>query len=636
MKNLSTNPNLRFLIIAIYCLLIPACQEDDNDIPPSIIQFTVSLQNVTEGDETTVQLSLDKPASQDGSVEVSIETNAIYDQHFVTDPTLSNGSIVVTIQKGQKSVEFNVTTIDNVKFEGTKFLVFQLKNPGQGLRLGVKTTLTLTINDDEGPSIVNFEVNVGTVTEDNAHGIVIQLPLSTPTTDVGSITLTLNPGQAVYGTHFTTTPAATNNAITFTVEQNATGINLTVLPIDNDLYTGDFIVSFSISAVSGVVQKGNNLNYSLTIVDDELPSVASFAKISGEISETNSNGIIVEIPFSSPAKGNGSLIITLNADVAVYGKDFITSPIVLSNTITLNILPEETSASFTVFPTHNFVATQNQQITFSISDVSGVIQKGTSLIYSLTIINEDHEALVNFEVASGSLDENNGEGIVIEIPFSAQAPGEGNITISVAAFNAQNQFTTTPAVAGNNTITLNVANAQDKASFKVVPVNNTICTIGERYINFKITFANGSVMKGSQLDYKLTLVDDEVVSSISFTETEGSIAENNSNGIEVKLKFSNPAFENGVLHISSYCDWYGYDPRYTTTPPTSCDWSSGSYVSLNILKGDIDTKFTVFPVDNNVKENNFVWHFFQTWSGHNNCLQRASDSKFILTIVDDD
>lgn len=504
------------LAIPLFLLFsLNACQEEEFHVAE--IQFQASKLHVAEGSEAVVVLVLNRAAEDNGSIQVGVETNAIYGQHFTSEPELIDGFIEIIVLKGQKTATLKIKTIDNAVFENSRFIILSLSNPSEALRLGNLVNYLITIDDDEGPSLANFVLNAGIVKEKEVEGIAVQINLS------------------------------------------------------------------------------------------------------------------------APAQGTGSVVITMNSGNAIYEKDFIINPKPTGNSITLDFQTNETSKSFTVLPVHNFKVTQSLQLTFTITSVFGVIQKGNSLSYSLTILNEDVESLVNFAANSGALEENNTGGITIEIPFSAQAPGEGSISISFTGSNASygTDFTTIPPAAPNNTLTLYVTNKQEHTSFKVFPINNTSCSSQERSIRWTISVATGSLKRGNILGYELSLIDDEKMIHVNFAKTGGSILENDVDGIEIKLNFSEPAAEDGILYINSHCEWPGYyEYKFTTKPATYCDYSG--YLPLSFTKGSIGTQFEVFPINNNYKDGNFIWLFNNVWSDYSNCVQLNPNSKYILSIVDDD
>ena len=389
--------------------MFTACEDDEKYISPSVIQFTARVQNVPEGGEAIISLTLDKPAPRSGWVELTFEGSAVYGQHYVTAPTLasswgepgvilhdrhditalqgSHGSMLLSIYKGHTSAAFKIASTDNAKFEGSHFVIFKLNNGTEVFRVGDMATLTVVIADDEVPSLANFEVPSASVTEQDENGIVVNIPFSAPARGEGSVAVVLEPGKAVKETNFTIDQEMTNNSMSFNVARNSSGVSFKVYPVNNDLFTGNFILQFAITDISGVVQRGDNLSSSLTLVDDEAPSIARFASLSGTIEESNTNGITVEVSLSSPVKGEGSIGISPDPGNLVYGTHFTTMPEMQNNRLIINLSHNQTSASFTVFPVADNVRTEDEILSLSIQEATGVVWKGSdSLTYKLTIL----------------------------------------------------------------------------------------------------------------------------------------------------------------------------------------------------------------------------------------------------------
>ncbi len=140
-----------------------------------------------------------------------------------------------------------------------KFILFTLMKPTEGLALGSTTTSILTVDDDEGPSVANFDYERMTIGENESF--VIEIPLSVAAKGEGSITIALTPKHAVYGQRFTTIPAPVNSSITIPIAPNATDASIIFSPVDDNLFTGNFEVLFSITAVSGVCKKATLQNF---------------------------------------------------------------------------------------------------------------------------------------------------------------------------------------------------------------------------------------------------------------------------------------------------------------------------------------------------------------------------------------
>ncbi|HEU5147761.1 MAG TPA: hypothetical protein VFT90_13635, partial [Chryseosolibacter sp.] len=91
---------MRLLIAALYGLMLLGSCEDKKEVIPPVISFTEELEIVTEGETATISLTLDRPAVDNVSIRLTIETDAVYGQHYRTNPSLSSGVISVNILKG--------------------------------------------------------------------------------------------------------------------------------------------------------------------------------------------------------------------------------------------------------------------------------------------------------------------------------------------------------------------------------------------------------------------------------------------------------------------------------------------------------------------------------------------------------
>ena len=641
MSTLLTKQVSQWLMISAVPLMLLCVSCTEEEMWTSEIQFPTILQNITEGDQVKIVMQLNKPASRDGEVTVTLDGNAVYSEHYTTSKAPTNKSINLSIPKGAKSVEFTLSTVDNSTYEGTRVVLFTLSGPTDGFMVGPKSSLIVSINDDEGPAVVNFAVNEATILEEDAGGIAINLPLSSAAKGTGSITLSISAGDTPLNSIFTVDKAVNNNSITLPITENQALVTLKVVPVSNDLFSGNRTVQFTINAVSGVVEKGNSLIFQLTIVDDELPSIANFALNGGVVNEDDASGIKVNIPFSGPARGTGKLVVSFASSLAKYGTHFTTSKAKDdgSNSITFDVSSGETDIEFAVLPMKDFTVTGNMEINFTIASVEGVVLKGNKLTYSLTIINSDAPAKVQFAEASGEVVENNATGIVVNLPFSGPAPGGGTIKLTWTSVMSYGSSFTTEPPASNNSILLPYDKNDMSKSFKVKPVNNSNCWSAnyDNLITWKIdVITGGALEKGDVVEYVLALKDDEEVNLISFEKEEDSINENNSSGVVVKLNFARPLETNSTVALST--DWYGHEGKLVTSPPYNygCYWSYCYDPFLNAAQGAGSSSFTVTPIDNGVKGGNYIAHFtVYSYSG-NSCLQAAPGAKFTLTILDDD
>ncbi len=97
---------------------------DDDPTPIlSITPWTLAVGTVTEGNDATFQINLDRPSSQDVSVNYSTEAaGATAGDDF----TATSGTLIFTA--GQTSKNVVVSTIDDTLHEADEFIDLKLSN----------------------------------------------------------------------------------------------------------------------------------------------------------------------------------------------------------------------------------------------------------------------------------------------------------------------------------------------------------------------------------------------------------------------------------------------------------------------------------------------------------------------------
>lgn len=247
-------------MFTLVLLILAACGEDEPKVDPVKVQFNAgNPATITEdGGAKVITLSLSSAAKKNGTITLSAApANA---NTFATFPA------TITVTKGSTSAQFTVTPINNAIIDAAaKIITFTLEDPTSGFELGTTTTHILTITDDEGPTTANFNVTTGTVSENSATGIDVVIGLSTAAEVAGSIEVTMTPAEAAV----TTTPAATAGKITVPVTVGQTSVSFKVVPVNNEDDGEDLEIAFEITGSTGGVNVGTNVDYTLTVTDDD-------------------------------------------------------------------------------------------------------------------------------------------------------------------------------------------------------------------------------------------------------------------------------------------------------------------------------------------------------------------------------
>ncbi len=289
--------------VRLLFMLMVACI-DDEPASPIAIKFATDKLDITEGVSTSVLLILASPAPEDGTVELSINTDALYSQHYTIfpEPPVSLSPIArrltINIEKGKKSMQFRVTALDNNTPEVIRVLTFNIEKASAGFRLGYPSTLVVTIReDDKDPTLdipaAHFDSYHGIISEAESAGMPITVYLSkylddggasTPTTAIGSVSVKFVSGNATYGEEFTTVPAAAGDSIFLKFTGTQTDTSFTVIPIDNNDLTDSRFILISISEVSENIQIGHISYHWLEIKDDETgPAQIKWTKLESPV-----------------------------------------------------------------------------------------------------------------------------------------------------------------------------------------------------------------------------------------------------------------------------------------------------------------------------------------------------------------
>ncbi len=264
------------LCIAFMAIIFLAGCHDHEDFiaPPNgvIIQFDSTRLDVQEHlGQRIINISFDKPASQDGLLSLLI--SEADPSRLIIDPGMNNGSINLDVMKGQQSAMFVIKPINNNLDEDDLLFDITISNASQGFHVGLRKIISIKVVDDDSftssPHVIaNFNKPSDIMNETEPKQLAIQLSGVLET--IGSIELAVNSAEAVYGIHYTTSPEAVDGKIQVSPAIGADVATLVIIPINNNIITGETEIIFTIISTSGAIEMGTVLSQSVAITDDEL------------------------------------------------------------------------------------------------------------------------------------------------------------------------------------------------------------------------------------------------------------------------------------------------------------------------------------------------------------------------------
>jgi hypothetical protein len=279
-------------IVIIAFALMLACEEEEQKQQPISIQFTSAQMSLTEGTIALIYLPFRAPAPMDGSLDIHLGGDAVYGQHYTTMPAATGNTLTLPISKGQRSVQFQILTMDNNEVNVERTILFSLQRASTGFMLGNQSEFTVTVLDSEqqnspglppGPQIfASLEIPTERIEETESSGLTVKVRLLEvveddwyygytygPAMGTGSVTVKFASGHASYGTEFNTLPAATGDSLVINFTGTQSDTTFTIIPIDNGNFSGNRFISMRIARATGELDGSFNSPYWFEIEDDE-------------------------------------------------------------------------------------------------------------------------------------------------------------------------------------------------------------------------------------------------------------------------------------------------------------------------------------------------------------------------------
>lgn len=375
-------------------VLMSGCEDDnENNVTPVTMQFkATSITTSESSEEQIITVPFSGAATANGTFEVTFSgETAEYGREFRTIPSAQDGKATVIVTKGQTAAQFRVIPVDNKLMNDVTAVTLTLSNPSNAFVVGSQSALTITMTDDEGPTKVNFATNETSLFE-NGEAVDLEVLLTSAATGAGTtvVSFTTPIGSAVYGTHFTTEPAAVAGKITLETEVGDEIETIKFIPVDNNNVNGYSEINFTIESTDKGVEKGVNLVHKVKLTDDETPSTATFNFASKLLPERKTDGFVVPVTLAPTLSKAGTLEITLTSATAVYGTHYTTDPAAVGGKITLNLAQGSTETAFTVLPVNNNIVNNDHQIKFEMSGSTGVVVIGSAdNVFDLDVYDDD-------------------------------------------------------------------------------------------------------------------------------------------------------------------------------------------------------------------------------------------------------
>ncbi len=291
----------------------------------------------------------------------------------------------------------------------------------KNILLGLCLAFIISCGDDEGTSEINpINVNFSTTSlsvSENGEANNVTILFGSVAPIEGSFQVEVS-GSAVYGEDYTTSPDGSSGSVTIDVAIGDVSKAFSFTPINNSELDGERVATFKITNASEGIQLGSDIEFSVTITDDEQPASVSFSSSSLIIEENGGEDEVI-ISFSEAAMADGSITVGV-AGSAVYSTNYTTDPVVSSESLTIEVKTGDTSKSIKLSTVDDNVQNPDRTVIFTITEATGSVELGDDLVNTITITDDDEDPLTiaslrtDFEAnGSKSLTDGYIKGVVI-------------------------------------------------------------------------------------------------------------------------------------------------------------------------------------------------------------------------------
>lgn len=249
------------------------------------------------------------------------------------------------------------------------------------------------------PIKAGFVQDVIHVTESGTE-TTTQIQLSASSNKEEKLVLKLNPQTAQYGIDFTTNPVAVDGFIEIPIARGSREAALQIIPINNQIKNGERLVVVEIDAQKSSVALDNRHSVRLQLLDDETVAVIGFAQNDSKVNEASNHHKEVVLNINPLAISDGYVDIAFNTTLGGYGTHFTTTPELNNGKIRVPIRMGETSVRFYVKPVNDQQIQPDRKIRFSVVHTQGSFEVGISNLHTLTIEEDDKQAIANTKIAS--------------------------------------------------------------------------------------------------------------------------------------------------------------------------------------------------------------------------------------------
>ncbi|WP_287630137.1 MULTISPECIES: Calx-beta domain-containing protein [unclassified Microcystis] len=465
-----------------------------------VLSFTAAAFSVNENGTLVNAVTLQRTNGSEGTVSVNVllsNGTAVFPDDY------NSLAVPVVFGPGETSKTVTLPIVNDSDFEGNETLNLTLSSPTGGATLGTQTTATLTIVDNDLPT-VSLAVSPASVTEDGTINLVYTFTRTGNTANPLTVSFNVG-GNATFNNDYTQNGAASFNATsgTITFAAGSDTATLTIDPTADTIFEQDETVSLTLVSSANYNRGTTNTVTSTIINDDVNAGVLSFSNSQFGVNEDGTVVNAVTINRTGNTTGAVSVTVNLTNGTATAPSDYNNTP------ITVNFANGETSKTVTIPIVNDSQLEADETFNLSLSNPQGGAILGTQTTAVLTILNDDlpQRGSINLNNSNYTVNENGTANITLTRTNGSDGEVSVILTPSNGSAVAGDDYTNTP-------ITVNFANGETSKTVTIPIVSDNEFEFYET-VNLTLTNPTGGATLGNQSTGKLIISPDFTLNGVA-------------------------------------------------------------------------------------------------------------------------
>ena len=484
---------------------------EDNELPTLNITTTDFTTNEVVGNTNKViNLELSSAAKQDVTFEFGMtDITTTKDSDYTEEEDEDDRQVTISAESGVLTTSFSIPILNDSNNEGNESFDLVLSELSGAVFSNGKSTITktITIHDDEPPTLSIATTNLNVLEDVGSDGFVVEFKLSGATDENVTFDYALSNGTAMKVADFVEV-AQSDRMVTISEGELTETISIEIS--DDELIEDNETFTLTLSNISGaVLASGDTGPQTITIVDDDSISLSMTTTEFLVDEDVGASGFVVNVELTEASNLDVTFDYDLMNGTAIKGADFVEP-----TNRTVTIPAGNRTGSFSIRILNDLVTEGRETFSFSLSNVTGVVfaDDATTISETITILDDETSTIevttTNFIVSEG------GENFVVDVELEEASLQDVKIDYSTADFtgdNPGNIYTVSGEDYTNSTGTVTIL-AGDLTGSLSIPIIDDTDTEPEQSFKIELRAQLGGEFKSTltkMKDLTVTILDNE-------------------------------------------------------------------------------------------------------------------------------